>query len=107
MVLKKTDIIKSLTTGHRGDSANPAARRMHRTRRRYRVEIINENTLGRIWSLRLSGLRALLAAAAVVAAIASLITVIFMFTPVRRLLPGYLPSDRRGQYMEMALKVDR
>lgn len=106
MVLKKTDIIKSLTTGHRSDSANPAARRMHRTRRRYRVEIINENTLGRIWSLRLSGMRALLAAAAVVAAIASLITVIFMFTPVRRLLPGYLPADRRGQYMEMALKVD-
>ncbi|MDO4320162.1 MAG: M23 family metallopeptidase [Bacteroidales bacterium] len=106
VVLKLTDIIKKSGTQRDTGSARPAARRMHRTRRRYRVEIINENTLGRIWSLRLSGVRVVVAALAVVAAIASLITVIFMFTPVRRLLPGYLPADERGRYLEMALKVD-
>lgn len=106
VVLKLSELIEKF--GRRGKDSNgrPAVRRMRRTRRRYRVEIINENTLGLIWSLRLSGIRAIVAAVAVVAAIASLITVIFMFTPVRRLLPGYLPPDERGNYLEMALKVD-
>lgn len=81
-------------------------RRMPRMRRRYRVEIINENTLSRIWSVRLSGVRAILAMCAVVAAIASLISMVFMLPPVARLLPGRLSGDERSRYLDMALRVD-
>ncbi len=75
-------------------------------RRRYRVEIINENTLERSWSLVLSGVRVIIAAVAVVAALASLITVIFMFTPVGNLLPGHLKGDERAGLITLGLKVD-
>ena len=81
-------------------------RRMPRARRRWRVEIINENTLSRLWSLRLSGIKVWLAGTAVVAAIASLIAMIFMFTPLGKLLPGQLRGDLRAGYLEAALHID-
>ena len=81
-------------------------RRMPRARRRWRVEIINENTLSRLWSLRLSGIKVWLAGTAVVAAIASLIAMIFMFTPLGKLLPGQLRGDLRAGYLEAALRID-
>lgn len=80
--------------------------RSYSARRRYRVEIINENTLSRVWSIKFVGFRAILAAAGVLAAITSLIAVIFMFTPLGRLLPGGLKGDVRRQYTEAALKID-
>ncbi|MCI9053743.1 MAG: M23 family metallopeptidase [Muribaculaceae bacterium] len=81
-------------------------RRLPRARRRWRVEIINENTLSRLWSLRLSGIKVWLAGTAVVAAIASLIAMIFMFTPLGKLLPGQLRGDLRAGYLEAALRID-
>lgn len=75
-----------------GDTG-PVPTHLPQIRRRFRVEIINENTLERSWSLRLSGIRVVVAAVVVLAAIASLITMIFMFTPVGTLLPGQLKGD--------------
>lgn len=80
--------------------------RSYSARRRFRVEIINENTLSRVWSIKFIGFRAVLAAVGVFAAIASLIAVIFMFTPLGRLLPGGLKGDVRRQYTEAALRID-
>lgn len=81
-------------------------RRAARARRRWRVEIVNENTLARTWSIGLSGLRVWIAAAVVVGAIASLIAVFFMFTPLGALLPGHLDGDLRSQYLDAALRID-
>lgn len=83
-----------------------AAVRPHRTRRRWRVEIINENTLSRIWSLRLTGLKAWIFGGTLLAAIASLIAVIIIFTPVRAILSGELPGKMRDRYIDMALRID-
>ncbi len=83
-----------------------AARRAFRVRRRYRIEIINENTLSRLFSLKLSRAQFTLASIASVAAIASLVVMIFMFTPMKSLLPGQLKGDLRGQYLETALRID-
>ena len=77
-----------------------------RAQRRFRVEIINENTLERVFAARFRGVRVLLAALGAAAALASLVAVIFMFTPLGKLLPGQLRGDLRGRYVEMALRVD-
>lgn len=82
------------------------SQRAYKARRRYRVEIINENTLGLLMSLRLSGVRVTLAAVAVVAAVASLILVLVMFTPLGTFLPGQLRGDLRSQYTQAALRID-
>ncbi len=75
-------------------------------RRRYRLELINGNTLSRVFSLQFEGFKAILAAVAAIAAMASLVAVIFMFTPLSQLIPGRLRGDLRSQYAETALRVD-
>lgn len=87
--------------GSRKGTARPL-----KTRRRWRVEIINENTLSRVWSMRLSEFKAWIAGGALIAAIGSLIAVILIFTPIRSLLSGELPGDLRDRYTELALKLD-
>jgi len=89
-----------------GNGGVAKRRRAVRARRRWRVEIVNENTLARTWSIGLSGLRVWAAVAVVVGALASLIAVIFMFTPLGALLPGHLDGDLRSQYLDAALRID-
>ncbi len=92
---------------HPGVGKRPGgSRRVPRPRRRFRVDIVNENSLRRIAGVRLTGLQAILAAVCVVAAVTSLIAVIFMFTPAGYLLPGSLRPAERGDYTALALRVD-
>lgn len=74
--------------------------------RRYRVVIVNENSGRRLWQVKLRGSRIAVAAVAVPAAIASLILVILMFTPLGRLLPGHLRGYQREEVMAAAMRVD-
>jgi len=105
VVVKTDDLTKRIPKRLK---VNPVGsnRRLPRARRRWRVEIIDENTLGRLWSLRLSGIKVWLASIAVVAAIASLIAIIFMFTPLGKLLPGQLKGDLRARYLDAAVRID-
>lgn len=107
MVLKKEKNMPSPSDNPaQGKPAGKGGRRPYSTGRRYRVEIINENTLSRVCSVNLRGCRAWVAAMITVAAIASLVAVIFMFTPLGRFLPGQLSGEERRQYMEAALRID-
>lgn len=105
MVVKLKDLTlrfsKLLRIKHRGKSG-----RTPRARRRWRVEIINENTLTRTWSWRLSEMKAWAAGAVLLAGGASLVAMIVIFTPLGAILRGDLPRDLRGQYRDMALRVD-
>lgn len=105
MVVKTDDLTKRIPKRLKVNSVG-SNRRLPRARRRWRVEIIDENTLGRLWSLRLSGIKVWLASIAVVAAIASLIAIIFMFTPLGKLLPGQLKGDLRARYLDAAVRID-
>ena len=82
------------------------SRRAYKARRRYRMEVINENTLGRIFSLKLSRTKAVIVAVAAVAATISLVAVVFTFTPIGNFLPGQLKGNLREQYLETALRID-
>lgn len=105
MVVKIKDLTFVSSVLPRVGSRRRTARPL-KTRRRWRVEIINENTLSRVWSMRLSEFKAWIAGGALIAAIGSLIAVILIFTPIRSLLSGELPGDLRDRYTELALKLD-
>lgn len=78
--------------------------RMPRTTQRWRVDIVNENTLARIMRVRLTGMRARLALLAAIASIVSLVVVFFTFTPVGKWIWG--ERNLRDQYTDMSLRLD-
>lgn len=94
------------TGKRRRKAAGATDTRLPRPRARYSIDITDLNSLRRVWGARLSGLSAWLAAAGVVAALASLITVIFLFTPAGYLLPGSLRPAERWQYTDLLHRVD-
>lgn len=77
-----------------------------RNPRRYRLDFIAENTFNRVWTLRFSRARVLIASLTVIAAIGALMFVAVFFTPVRKLLPGRLEGDLRSRYVDMAMRLD-
>ncbi|MDE5710158.1 MAG: M23 family peptidase, partial [Bacteroides sp.] len=73
---------------------------------KYKLTIINENTLEEVVGLRVSklnGISVLLSVLTVLFLIASLI---IAFTPLRNYLPVYMNSEVRAQVVENALRVD-
>lgn len=79
---------------------------VYRNPARYRLDFIKENTYNRVWSVRMTRARVILATVALFAGIAALLYVIFAFTPMRQLFPGALRGDLRIQYTEAALRLD-
>lgn len=77
-----------------------------RMRSRWRIDVVNENSLSRIFGLRLSGIGVWVAPVLLLAAVCSLIVVILAFTPVGRILPGRLAPEERAMYADMALRTD-
>lgn len=78
----------------------------YRNRRRYRLDFICENTFNRVWSVRMTRLKVVLATIAVIASISALISMLFMFTPLGSFLPGHMRGNIRAQYIDTALKID-
>lgn len=73
---------------------------------KYKLTILNENTLEEIVGLRISklnGFSVFLSAIIIIFAIAA---AIIAFTPLRNYLPGYMNSQIRSQIVENALRVD-
>ena len=78
----------------------------HNIKFKYRLTIVNENTLEEVAGLhvsKLNGLSVLLFACTVIFLTAA---AIIAFTPLRNYLPGYMNSDVRRQIVENALKAD-
>ena len=78
----------------------------HNIRFKYKLSVVNENTLEEVIGIhvsKLNGLSVLLAFCAVIFFIASLILV---FTPLRNYLPGYCDSEVRAQVVANALRAD-
>lgn len=73
---------------------------------KYKLSIINENTLEELVGLhvsKLNGLSVLLSAITIIFAIAA---AIIIFTPLRNYLPGYMNSEVRSQIVDNALRMD-
>ena len=77
-----------------------------KTRKKYRLTFINENTFNAVWSVRLSRGKVWVLSALTVAAIAALILLLTLSTPLSSLLPGYLKPAQRAENINNVMKVD-
>ena len=73
---------------------------------KYKLTIINENTLEEIVGLRVSKLNGLSVLLSVLAVLFLIAACIIAFTPLRNYLPGYMNSEVRSQIVDNALRVD-
>ena len=73
---------------------------------KYKLSILNENTLEDIFTFRASGLSAFLVVAFFAALLISLTAIVIINTPIRNYLPGYLNSEIRRDLVDNALKAD-
>lgn len=74
--------------------------------RRYRLTVVNENTLNTLWTLRLTRSRLWLLVGVGVAAVCALIFCIVVWSPVSYLLPGYMQPEQRRTTVDNTLRVD-
>jgi hypothetical protein len=85
-------------------------RHMHstkfKTRKRFRLTFVNENTFNAVWTLRLSQAKVWALTVLVVAAIAALVACILVATPISKLLPGYLDAAQRRDHVVNTMRVD-
>ena len=73
---------------------------------KYKLTIINENTLEEVVGLHVSKLNGLSVLLSVLAVLFLIAAFIITFTPLRNYLPGYMNSEVREQVVENALKAD-
>lgn len=73
---------------------------------KYKLTVINENTLEEIVGLHVSKLNGLSVLLTVLAVLFLIAACIIAFTPLRNYLPGYMNSEVRTQIVENALRVD-
>lgn len=78
----------------------------HNFRFKYKISILNENTLEEVAGLHLSKLNGVSVLLTIVIIVFSVTAAIIAFTPLRNYLPGYLNSDVRSQIMNNALRAD-
>lgn len=78
----------------------------HNIKFKYKLTIINENTLEEVVGIhvsKLNGLSVLLSACVIIFLIAA---AIIIFTPLRNYLPGYMDSQTRSRMVTNALRAD-
>lgn len=73
---------------------------------KYKLTIINENTLEEVVGLRVSKLNGISVLLSVLTVLFLVASVIIAFTPLRNYLPGYMNSEIRAQVVENTLRVD-
>ncbi len=73
---------------------------------KYKLTIINENTLEEVVGLHVSKLNGVSVLLSILTVLFLIASIIIAFTPLRNYLPGYMNSEVRTQVVENALKVD-
>lgn len=72
----------------------------------YKLSFLNENTLGEVFSIRLSRLTSFIILLLFAVFIITLTAFVIVKTPIRNYLPGYLDSDVREEMIKNALTVE-
>ena len=73
---------------------------------KYKLTIINENTLEEVVGIRVSKLNGISVLLSVLTVLFLIAAAIITFTPLRNYMPGYMNSDVRAQVVENALRAD-
>ncbi|MDR1738390.1 MAG: hypothetical protein LBR66_06205 [Candidatus Symbiothrix sp.] len=78
----------------------------HRARIKYKLFILNQNTLEEMFSFRISWLSGCMTIFAFAVFFITLTSVVIINTPIRNYLPGYIDSEVRQEIIENAIKTD-
>ena len=73
---------------------------------KYKLTILNENTLEEVAKLRVSKFNGLSVLFTILFLIFFIVSCILVFTPLRNYLPGYLNSEVRAEIVNNALRLD-
>ncbi|HCO68000.1 MAG TPA: M23 family peptidase [Dysgonomonas sp.] len=73
---------------------------------KYRLSILNENTLDETWKLRVSMFNGIVMFFGFFLLLMIITSIIIITTPIRNYLPGYLDSEIREQAISAAIQVD-
>ncbi len=101
---KYLDFFKKLTgffKSHRGDERSL----MEKLRDKYRLVIMNEETFEEITSVKLTPLSVYVAVSSLVVGTAILVTMLIIWTPLKRYIPGYGDFQRDAEIAELTSKV--
>ncbi len=77
-----------------------------RLRLKFRVTVLNENTLDEVFHIRLSWIRLLLIILLLFIISFGIISVLIIYTPVRTVLPGYVDDSTREELISSTMKID-
>lgn len=73
---------------------------------KYRLTVVNENTLEEVVSLSVSKLNGLSVLLTVIGTLILLTALLLIYTPLRNYLPGYMSNELRAQIVENSLLTD-
>jgi Membrane-bound metallopeptidase len=85
---------------------NRLAPYIHKLRFKYRVSILNENTLEESWHVRLSRLSVFLFVSTLIFLTFITLTILIFTTPISKFLPGYGDSGNRSKIIQNSMRVD-
>ena len=88
------------------DTANKFKPFIQKIRFKYRVSVLNENTLEEAWHVRLSRFSVFLYSSALFLLTFAFLTVLIFTTPIARYLPGYGESGNRTSIISEAMRAD-
>lgn len=77
-----------------------------KTPKRYRLSLFNENSLNRIWTIKMGSKSLLLLIAVTALALFSAGVMLISLTPLRTFLPGYLSGSERSQLQQVDARAD-
>jgi len=73
---------------------------------KYRVSVLNENTLEESWHIRLSRFSVFMFASTLMLATFIILTILIFATPISRYLPGYGESGNRSNIIQESMRAD-
>lgn len=79
---------------------------MYKAQKKYRLMFVNDNTFNTVWSVTLTRTKVWLLSAVCCAAIAALAVAIFVWSPLKNFLPGYIRPAEREQIVDNTLRID-
>jgi len=79
---------------------------LQKIRFKYKITVLNENTLEESWHVRLSRFSVFLLASLFTFITFLTLTLLIVFTPIRYYLPGYIGSGDRTAIIGEAMKID-
>jgi lipoprotein NlpD len=78
----------------------------HNIKFKYRLTIVNENTLEEVWGIYVSKLNGLSVLLCILLLLFTFASLLMVYTPLRNYLPGYMSNELRATIVDNVLRLD-